>query len=97
MCYQPEMTTTANFKIECIPVLLLSATTFGCAATNIEHGLTMCPEPRPEICTMDYTPVCGRQQLDGVEQWKTYSNACTACSDDTVAGYRKDACDADEK
>jgi hypothetical protein len=91
------MKTNVNFKFECITVLLLSATTFGCTATNIEHELTQCTEPRPEICTMDYTPVCGLQQLDGVEQWKTYSNACAACSDATVAGYRKDACDAHEK
>jgi hypothetical protein len=45
---------------------------------------------------MDYTPVCGLQRQSGVEQWKTYSNACSACSDAAVVGYRKGACETDK-
>jgi len=48
-----------------------------------------CKEPRPEICTMEYLPVCG---LSSDEFDKTYASACTACSNPQVNGYRKGAC-----
>ena len=53
------------------------------------HACTM---PRPEVCTMDYTPVCAELQ-DGTT--KTYSNACTACADAGVSGYRDGACETE--
>jgi len=63
-----------------------------------------CVDPRPEICTHDYRPVCGLRDTgircvttpcDSTE-WKTYSNACTACSDPSVERYRPGACEADD-
>ncbi len=48
-----------------------------------------CPEPRPEMCTMDYNPVCGNLS-DGT--FKTYSNGCNACSDPKVASYSQGEC-----
>ncbi|GEM_PF-428900 len=48
-----------------------------------------CFDPRPEICTMDYQPVCGFN-LDN--RSKTYSNACSACSDKEVVKYIKNKC-----
>ena len=50
---------------------------------------TICKEPRPEICTMNYMPVCG---LQNNKEYKTYSNACTACSDSDVISYVENAC-----
>ena len=84
-------------KLLPIAILVLAVTSFGCSSINVEDDLTECTEPRPEICTMDYTPVCGLQRVSGVEQWKTFSNACTACSDSSVIAYVKDACAASEK
>ena len=53
---------------------------------NIDGILsTKCTDPRPEICTMDYQPVCA-VQTDGIA--KTYS----ACSETTVIGYNKTKC-----
>ena len=49
-----------------------------------------CSEPRPQMCTMDYRPVCA--QLEN-GQFKTYSNGCTACSDSNVSSYRNGACE----
>jgi len=77
--------------------MILSGITLGCATTKAQDYITACTEPRPEICTMDYTPVCGLQRVAGAEQWKTYSNACSSCSDATVVGYNKDACESEVK
>ena len=48
-----------------------------------------CTQPRPQVCTMDYQPVCGIQ-ADGTK--KTYSNGCSACSDLKVIGYNEGEC-----
>ena len=53
------------------------------------EGLTLCLEPRPEICTMEYRVVCAQLQ-DG--SFKEYSNACSSCSDENVVGYRDGSC-----
>jgi hypothetical protein len=53
----------------------------------------MCKEPRPEVCTADYVPVCGIHK-DGTS--KTYSNGCSACSHKEVVGYNADVCHYDE-
>jgi hypothetical protein len=52
--------------------------------------LTRCPEPRPQICTREYRPVCA-QLSDGT--FKTYATGCTACTDPTVTAYREGACE----
>jgi len=49
----------------------------------------LCTDPRPEICTREYLPVCARLE-DGRQ--KTYSNGCTACSDPAVTGYQPGEC-----
>jgi len=51
--------------------------------------LSYCSEPRPQICTMIYKPVCG---FDKNDQSKTYASDCTACSDSEVVAYRKGEC-----
>lgn len=48
-----------------------------------------CKDPRPQICTMDYTPVCG---LHKDHSTKTYSNGCGACSNANVISWRKGEC-----
>ena len=49
-----------------------------------------CKEPRPQVCTQDYRPVCAALP-DG--DFKTYSNGCSACSDPAVTGYSEGACE----
>jgi hypothetical protein len=55
-----------------------------------EQEMVACPEPRPQVCTQDYRPVCAKLQ-DGSS--KTYSNGCTACTDSAVTAYSEGACE----
>jgi hypothetical protein len=61
---------------------------------------TTCTNPRPQACTMDYTPVCATRDT-GIRcvttpcpssEKKTYSNGCGACSDPKVSEYVQGAC-----
>ena len=79
------------------PACLVAATLTGCQATtnpgaNGTPGMIACPQERPEICTQEYDPVCA---VIASGQHQTYSNACHACADETVGGYRPGACAED--
>jgi Family of unknown function (DUF5329) len=50
---------------------------------------TACKNPRPQICTMEYLPVCA--QLDQ-GKIKTYASACSACADKNVKSYVENIC-----
>lgn len=62
---------------------------------------TQCQDPRPEVCTFQYQPVCALVDTGTrcvttpcpASEWKTMSNACTACSNLDVMAYREGACD----
>ncbi len=58
--------------------------------SKVEPEVTACEDPRPQICTMEYRPVCA--MLDSAEL-KTYSSGCSACSDAAVQQYRPGACE----
>jgi len=59
--------------------------------SNVKRPIAenMCTEPRPEICTMQYDPVCG---IHTDNTTKTYASDCTACSNKDVTGYTKGEC-----
>jgi hypothetical protein len=50
---------------------------------------TECKDPRSEMCTREYRPVCAKRDTG---EWVTKGNSCTACADPKVHGYTKDAC-----
>ena len=54
--------------------------------------INLCKDPRPQMCTMIYQPVCGVNN-DG--QFKTYASDCNACSHQEVRGYNEGACEDD--
>ena len=70
------------------------------AATGDE--VVVCSEPRPQICTHDYKPVCASRDT-GIRcvttpcpttENITYSNGCAACSDKRVISYQSGSCEA---
>jgi hypothetical protein len=50
--------------------------------------IVLCKNPRPQICTMIYNPVCAYQG----EKTNTYASDCSACADSTVSGYTLGEC-----
>ncbi len=61
---------------------------------------TQCTDPRPQICTREYRPVCATKD-SGIRcvttpcpstKKVTYSTGCVACSDSKVFGYVMGAC-----
>lgn len=69
------------------------------------QSLNQCPENRPDVCTQIYQPVCGLVDT-GIRcittpcpsaEFKTFGNACTACSDTNVTGYHEGECSDDNE
>ncbi len=77
-------------KINTIGAGLLLVFLSACAVNDTASPFQqMCSDPRPQMCTMDYRPVCGVLENNSL---KTYSNGCGACSDPQVQGYNPEVC-----
>jgi hypothetical protein len=55
-----------------------------------ENLSNSCEEPRPQVCTMIFAPVCATHN-DGRQQ--THASACNACADDSVGTYINGSCE----
>ena len=82
-----------------LPVISLGLLLVGCATNNDEKidlnepgalDIILCEEPRPQICTREYDPVCATLK-DG--STRTGATGCTSCSDSDVVGYKRGACE----
>jgi hypothetical protein len=89
-----------NSKGLILTVALIGALALACSSSpdgsedaTEKVPVTACAEPRPELCTMEYIPVCGHHYSG---ERKTYSNACAACSDPDVSGRRPGPCEEPE-
>jgi len=81
-----------NLSKRVFGVVLMSSAISACNSTPEKPALEVeCNDPRPQICTMIYQPVCG---LDNAGDTKTYSSGCNACSHPEVVGYNNNACEA---
>ena len=75
-------------------IVLMASLMVACGSSQSGPGrvpqerLHRCPDPRPEICTMDYNPVCAAIG----DEVQAFSNGCTACSDKKVKGFYLGAC-----
>ena len=73
-------------------LILFAAPCFTSFDTNSDKEIIVdnkCIEPRPEVCTREYDPVCGYKSD---ETSKTYSNGCSACSEKEIIGYKNGEC-----
>ena len=70
------------------------------ATAPVVTGQTLCKSPRRQVCTKIYRPVCANVDT-GIRcvttpcpatTKVTKSNACTACADEKVISYVKEAC-----
>lgn len=76
-----------------LSLLLAVALLEGCATDSqgaYPEGMVQCPAPRPQVCTMEYRPVCG---VLADSERKQYSSGCSACADSAVIGYVTGPCD----
>ncbi len=74
-------------------ILLSSCAGYGERHTRpLAQDLIACDEPRPQICTREYNPVCATYK-DGSK--KTGATGCTACSDPEVVSYTMGVCKTD--
>ena len=71
-----------RFPLARLTLILAAA---GCAHTpaNLPDNARPCPEPRPQMCTMEYRPVIGLDKNG--ETLGEYSNACSGCAKEGVA------------
>ena len=74
-----------------ISLLLALLVVGGCASGPEDRlaGHHQCPPQRPQMCTMEYAPVCALLENG---RRKEYASGCNACSDKQVIGYDDDAC-----
>ncbi len=79
------------------PAFLGVLLTGACAAPPeiavADGGPTSCSEPRPQVCTMIYAPVCAEHNGG---RFETHASACNACADDTTLAYVDGLCEEDE-
>lgn len=69
---------------------LLASVVSACQSNAvIPEQATLCPQERPQMCTMDYMPACGYKSAT---EFKTYSNACGACADTQVVAVQAGEC-----
>lgn len=60
-------------------------------STMLPAAANLCEQPRPQVCTMQYLPVCGTLNDGGV---KTFASGCSACSDARVVSWVEGECPA---
>ena len=88
-----------NKRIQCAVLACFALWLGGCATAEVPVSATVCSDPRPQVCTREYVPVCatrhdascGGSSCDALEK-ATYANACGACADPRVIFHLPNAC-----
>lgn len=77
-----------------LPAAILLTLLSGCLASpppqpTLQASGAVCTDPRPQVCTMEYNPVCGNLLAGGRQD---YSSGCNACADEAVSSYEQGSC-----
>ena len=71
--------------------IALFSTLIGCAGSGGGKVIgTACPEERPQVCTLQYAPVCAVMD-DGSR--REFANGCNSCADPQVVSYEDGGCE----
>ena len=70
-----------------LPILVLATVLLAGCSKDSENITCTEEQKAAEICTADYTPVCGNDNV-------TYGNACAACSSKSIEWYKMGECNA---
>lgn len=77
--------------IKTVAAIVIGIVVTGCTSLSESRPVAnVCKEPRPEMCTAIYLPVCG---VDKKGELKTYASGCNACSNPQVVGFDEDSCE----
>ncbi|MEM1141179.1 MAG: hypothetical protein AAF671_07695 [Pseudomonadota bacterium] len=75
------------------PVLAVSLSNCTSQPDLESSPVGQCATPRPQVCTMQYAPVCATHSDQHQE---THSSACNACADDSVISYLPGTCEEEK-
>jgi len=79
-----------KLSIILLGLLLVAITACNTVAEDeLDGHFNQCTEPRPQICTREWNPVCATK-TNGSKA--TYATGCTACADPEVKGYVPGEC-----
>jgi len=87
--------TYTRLPIAALALISVTACSSTAETTPVERPAdwTECTDPRPQVCTFHYLPVCG---FDADGNQATFGNDCSACADPKIIGHVPGAC-PDEK
>jgi hypothetical protein len=83
------METTCRYCLVALLAGLVGCASYSSESTPLRGAATICEEPRPQICTMEYLPVCANLRDGSVN---TYASGCSACSDLRVVSWVEGEC-----
>jgi len=84
-----HMHTIYRYSFVALLTGLGGCTAYTSESTQLTGLANVCKDPRPQICTMEYRPVCATLTDASV---KTFASGCSACSDAQVVSWVEGEC-----
>lgn len=88
-----QHTTVDNAKDACTDSAVKFYTTEECPGLSRGNSTYCLPHSRPDICTLEYNPVCGFYlDKSGALQHKVMPSPCSACADSSIIYHQPGPC-----